>query len=102
MATKIYVGNLSYSLSEDELREVFAQKGAVLSANIITDRDSGRSRGFGFVEMEDAEAASTAIAELNGVELAGRKLVVNEAKPREARSGGRSGGSRGFGPNRRF
>ncbi|HZD59814.1 MAG TPA: RNA-binding protein [Anaerolineae bacterium] len=103
MATKIYVGNLPYTVTEDELREVFAEKGTVLSANIVTDRETGRSRGFGFVEMEDAEAAAAAIEELNGAELQGRKLVVNEARPREER-GPRRGGARGGyeRPSRRF
>ncbi len=102
MATKLYVGNLSYNVSEDELKEVFASKGTVVSANIVTDRDSGRSRGFGFVEMEDSGAAESAIAELNGSEFRGRKMVVNEAKPREERAP-RGGGYRSsLNPNRRF
>ncbi|MBE0448237.1 MAG: RNA-binding protein [Actinobacteria bacterium] len=103
MATKIYVGNLSYTVSEDELRGVFAEKGTVLSANIVTDRETGRSRGFGFVEMEDTDAADAAIDALNGVEFHGRKLVVNKARPREDRGPRRGGGHRSGGyPNRRY
>ncbi len=85
MASKIYVGNLSYSTSDDRLRQHFAQYGEVLSANIIVDRYSGQSKGFGFVEMATPEAASAAIAALNGVALDGRQLRVNEANPREER-----------------
>ena len=102
MATKLYVGNLSYNVSEDELKEVFASKGSVISANIVTDRDSGRSRGFGFVEMEDYDAAENAITELNGSEFHGRKMVVNVAKPREERAPRGGGHHSGFNPNRRF
>jgi RNA recognition motif-containing protein len=82
---KIYVGNLSYTLSEDELREAFGQFGTVDSADIIIDRNTGRSKGFGFVEMSDANEAKAAIEGLNGKDLGGRALNVNEARPREER-----------------
>ncbi len=91
MSTKLYVGNLSFDTSEIELEELFAGSGTVQSANIITDRDTGRSRGFGFVEMSSTEEANNAIAELNGKEVGGRDIVVNEAKPREDRGGGGGG-----------
>lgn len=81
----IYVGNLPYKLSDDELREAFEVHGAVDSARIITDRETGRSKGFGFVEMADDEASKAAIEALNGQELSGRKLTVNEARPRPER-----------------
>jgi len=80
MATKLYVGNLSYSTTNDSLRDAFAQAGAVVSATVLTDRMSGRSRGFGFVEMEEADAQK-AIEMWNGKDLDGRKLRVNEARP---------------------
>jgi RNA recognition motif-containing protein len=89
MATKLYVGNLSYQTQENELREHFAQFGSVVSANIVTDRDTGRSRGFGFVEMTTEEEARAAETGMNGRELDGRALKVNESKPRENRSEGR-------------
>lgn len=81
----IYVGNLPYGVSEDELQELFAQFGAVKSAHIIKDRDTGNSKGFGFVEMEDSGEAETAINELNGSEVSGRNIKVNEARPRTDR-----------------
>ena len=97
MGKKIYVGNLSFSVTEQTLRSAFSQHGTVETLNLITDRDTGRSKGFGFVEMRtDAEAAA-AIDALNGTELDGRPLKVNEAKPQERRSDrnrGRSGGNR--------
>ncbi len=103
---RIYVGNLPYSVGEDELREMFAPFGQVASANVITDRDSGQSKGFGFVEMASSTEAQAAIAGLNGKEMNGRALTVNEARPRADRdSGGRSGGgggSRGGGGGRRW
>ncbi len=86
MGKKIYVGNLPYSANEDELRELFEHYGSVESVILITDRDTGRPRGFGFVEMEDG-GADTAISALDGTELNGRKLQVNEARPRPAASG---------------
>ena len=92
----IYVGNIAHSVSEETLRSLFEQIGAVKSVKIITDKFTGMSRGFGFVQMENNEDAEKAIEELNGIEFEGRKLVVNQAREREQRSGGgRSGGSRG-------
>ena len=88
----IYVGNLAYSVTEDELRQAFAQFGDVTRANVITDKYSGQSKGFGFVEMSDKAAAEEAIAALNGTDLNGRSIKVNEAKPREPRPAG--GGNR--------
>ena len=85
MSSNIYVGNLSYDTTDDSLSAAFAQYGSVLSARVITDRMTGRSRGFGFVEMEDNGEAQAAISALNGSSLDGRDLKVNEAKPREAR-----------------
>jgi RNA recognition motif-containing protein len=98
MGKRLYVGNLSYQTTETDLTNLFEQVGQVESANIITDRDTGRSKGFGFVEMgnEDAEKA---IAQFNGTELNGRALTVNEARPREERSGG-GGGRGGYGGGR--
>jgi cold-inducible RNA-binding protein len=95
MSKKLYVGNLNYETSSSDLQELFAPHGIVNSARIVDDRDTGRSKGFGFVEMENDVEAHTATAALNGMEHAGRKLTVSEAKPRENRSGafgdGRSG-----------
>lgn len=99
MAVKLYVGNLPYSTTDADLNELFAQYGTVVSATVIMDRDSGRSKGFGFVEFEDDDAAKAAIEALNGKENGGRNLVVNEARPREERPrrddnrGGNGGGS---------
>ncbi len=90
----IYVGNLSYDLSEENLRQAFEAFGQVSSATIVKDKYSGRSKGFGFVEMPSAEEARSAIDQLNGKELKGRTLNVNEARPRP--EGGRGGGGRGF------
>ena len=90
----IYVGNLSYDLSEEDLRRAFEAFGQVSSATIVKDKYSGRSKGFGFVEMTSAEEARSAIDQLNGKELKGRTLNVNEARPRP--EGGRGGGGRGF------
>lgn len=81
----IYVGNLSYQMTEEELQEAFAQFGEVTSAKIITDRETGRSKGFGFVEMTDSDGGQKAIEELDGKVVSGRNLRVNEARPREAR-----------------
>ena len=94
MAQKLFIGGLSFSTSSDRLRETFAQVGQVESAAVVTDRDTGRSRGFGFVEMATAEEADQAIAKLNGKDLDGRQLRVEKAAPGSNRSGG-SGGSRG-------
>jgi cold-inducible RNA-binding protein len=96
MSTKLYVGNLSFNTSNEDLQELFGQAGTVETVNIVEDRDTGRSRGFGFVEMSSKEEASTAIEQLNGKEIDGRSLTVNEARPREERSGG-GGGNRGGG-----
>src|SRR5436189_6030327 len=97
MATKLYVGNLAFQTTSQELQELFAQAGTVESASVVEDRDTGRSRGFAFVEMSTKEEAAAAIDQFNGKEVGGRALKVNEAKPRENRSGG---GGRGFGGNR--
>jgi len=95
---KLYVGNLAFQTTSQELQELFAQAGTVESAAVVEDRDTGRSRGFGFVEMSTKEESAAAIDQFNGKEVNGRALKVNEAKPRENRSGG--GGGRGFGGNR--
>ena len=100
MAVKLFVGGLSFSTSNDRLREVFAATGAVESAAVVTDRDTGRSRGFGFVEMATPEAADEAINRLNGRDYEGRRLQVEKAKASPAGGGGRparSGGGGGFG-----
>jgi len=94
MSTKLYVGNLSFRVSSDDLHAHFSQIGSVESANVVQDRETGRSRGFGFVEMTSDEDANKAIAEYNGAEYDGRAMVVNEARPRE-NSGGGGGGGRG-------
>jgi len=99
MSTKLYVGNLSFNTSTQELEQMFGEVGTVESANIIEDRETGRSRGFAFVEMSSKEEAQNAITTLNGKEIDGRELTVNEAKPREDRGGG--GGNRGGGGGRR-
>ncbi|MGE3180564.1 MAG: RNA recognition motif domain-containing protein [Phycisphaerae bacterium] len=92
MGQKLYVGNLSYSVTDSDLQGLFSEHGSVQSAQVVTDRDTGRSKGFGFVEMGSSEEAQAAIAAMNGVEHEGRALTVNEAKPRESRSGGGGGG----------
>lgn len=94
---KLYVGNLSFNTSNQDLEELFSQNGTVESANIITDRETGRSRGFGFVEMSSTEEGNAAITEFNGKEFDGRSLTVNEAKQREDRGGSRGGFGGGFG-----
>lgn len=94
MSTKLYVGNLNFRTDDDKLRELFSQYGEVLSVNVVTDRESGRSRGFGFVEMSDKESAQEAEKALNGKEFEGRPLKVNEAKPRAEGGGGRGKGRR--------
>jgi RNA recognition motif-containing protein len=91
MSTRLYVGNLNFRTTGDELREVFSQAGEVENATVVEDRDTGRSRGFGFVEMATAEGAAAAIEQFNGREFGGRTLTVNEARPREDRGGGRGG-----------
>ena len=106
MGKKLYVGNLSYNVDKGNLEQMFAPHGTVVSAQVITDRDSGRSKGFGFVEMSSDQEAQAAIAALNGKNLEGRNLTVNEARPQEKREGGgggfggggrRSGGGGGYG-----
>ena len=107
MATKLYVGGLPYSTQEDALKELFAQAGSVTSAVIIMDKMSGRSKGFGFVEMSTDAEAQSAVSMFNGQEFEGRKLTVNEARPMEARpprtggNGGYGGGNGGYGGGNR-
>ena len=96
MGTKLYVGNLSFRTTSEELRDAFAAVGTVESASVIEDRDTGRSRGFAFVEMATAEEAAAAIEQFNGKDFGGRNLTVNEAKPRADRGGG-GGGRGGYG-----
>lgn len=102
MAKKLYVGNLPYSVDDEALHQHFAQFGAVDSAKVIMDRDTGRSKGFGFVEMADDSAADTAIERANGADLNGRAINVSEARPQAPREGGprRGGGFGGGGPRR--
>ncbi|NLF69156.1 MAG: RNA-binding protein [Candidatus Anammoximicrobium sp.] len=114
MGKKLYVGNLPYSVSDSDLQRLFEPHGAVQSAQVVVDRDTGRSKGFGFVEMETGEAAQAAISALNGQDFSGRSLTVNEARPREDRGGGggrggyggggggRRGGGGGYGGGRRY
>ena len=94
---KLYVGNLPYSMTDSDLQTLFSAHGTVRSAQVIMDRDTGRSKGFGFVEMDSNEQAQAAINALNGKEINGRALTVNEARPREERSGG----SRGYAGSKR-
>ena len=95
MSTKLYVGNLTFQTTSQDLEQLFGQAGTVQSASVVEDRDTGRSRGFGFVEMSTQEEATSAIEQFNGKQVGGRALTVNEAKPREDRGGGR-----GFSNNR--
>ncbi len=97
MSMKLYVGNLAFQTTGDDLQQLFAQAGTVESAAVVEDRDTGRSRGFGFVEMSSKEEGNAAIAQFNGREVGGRALNVNEAKPREDRGGNRGGGRGGYG-----
>lgn len=94
MGRRIYVGNLSYSVGKQELQQAFGAHGTVVSAQVITDRDTGRSKGFGFVEMGSDQEAQAAIAALNGRNFEGRNITVNEARPQEGRNGGAAGGAR--------
>jgi len=100
MATKLFVGSLSYSVNDDQLQQAFAAVGTVVSAKVIIDRETGRSKGFGFVEMSTEEEAQKAVKELNGQEIEGRAIVVSEARPQENRErrpfngGGNGGGNR--------
>ena len=103
--TNIYVGNLSFRATEDDVRNAFATHGEVSSVNIIMDRDTGRSRGFAFVEMPNSDEANAAIDAINGQEIAGRGVTVNEARPRTERprgGGGRYSDDRGGGRNRNY
>jgi len=97
MSTKLYVGNLSFDTSAQDLEQLFGESGTVQSASIIEDRETGRSRGFAFVEMSSKEEAKAAISALDGKEVGGRNLKVNEAKPRESNGGGGGGGRGGYG-----
>ena len=97
MSTKLFVGNLSFKTTENDLQDAFAAHGTVVEANLMVDRASGRPRGFAFVTMSSAEEAQRAIDALNGANLDGRNLTVNEARPREERAGG-GGGGRGRAP----
>ena len=93
MSNKLYIGNLSFRVTSEDLQEYFSAAGEVQSANVVIDRETGRSRGFGFVEMADEDSANNAIAQFNGTEYDGRNIVVNEARPRD--NGGGGGGGRG-------
>lgn len=97
MGKKLYVGNLPYNVGDDDLNQLFSQHGTVESAQVIQDKMTGRSKGFGFVEMSSDQEAQAAIAALNGKDYSGRALTVNEAKPREDRGGGGGGGRGGRG-----
>lgn len=100
MGKKLYVGNLSYNVSNSDLDQLFGEFGTVQSAEVIMDRDTGRSKGFGFVEMGSDDEAQAAISGVNGTEHDGRTLTVNEARPREPRGGGGGGGRGGYGGGR--
>lgn len=100
MSNKLYVGNLSFRVTNEDLHDYFAAAGTVESANVVFDRETGRSRGFGFVEMASEDEANAAIAQFNGQEYDGRNMVVNEARPREDRGGGGGGHRGGGGGNR--
>src|SRR5256885_7675937 len=97
MSMKLYVGNLAFQTSSEDLQQLFAQAGTVESAAVVEDRETGRSRGFGFVEMSSKEEGDAAVTQFNGKEVNGRALTVNEAKPRENRNGGGGGGRGGHG-----
>ena len=101
MGKKLYVGNLPFSATEDELRELFERHGEVASVSVITDRETGRARGFGFVEMAEASAATDAIRALDGTQMGGRALKVNEAQDKRSGGGGGGGGRSGGGFQRR-
>jgi cold-inducible RNA-binding protein len=102
MSTKLYVGNLPYSFSDSDMEQAFGQFGAVNSAKVVMDRDSGRSKGFGFVEMSSPAEAKAAIDGMNGHQLGGRGLVVNEARPMEPRAPRTGGGGGGYGGQRGY
>ncbi len=97
MAKRLYVGNLSYNMTSDQLQDLFAQYGAVTFSQVVQDRDTGRSKGFGFIEMSTDSEAQAAIDGLHGQSQDGRPLTVNEARPKEPRSGGGGGGGGGYG-----
>jgi cold-inducible RNA-binding protein len=99
MGKKLYVGNLSYSVNDDSLQQYFSEFGSIASVKVMMDRDSGRSKGFGFVEMSSDAEAQAAIAGMNGKVIDGRGMVVNEARPMEPRTGGGGGGGYGGGRN---
>jgi RNA recognition motif-containing protein len=100
MATKLFIGSLAWGTTDDSLKDFFSQAGTVVSANVIVDRETNRSKGFGFVEMSSDDEAKAAVDQLNGKELDGRAIVVNEARPREERPrGGGGGGGYGGGNN---
>ena len=100
MSNKLFVGNLSFDTTENDLQDAFAAHGTVVEANLMTDRTTGRPRGFGFITMNSPEEAQKAIAALNGSQLGGRALTVNVARPREERTGGGGGGRREYGGSR--
>src|SRR4051812_6702885 len=103
MATKLFIGSLAWATNDDSLKDLFSQAGTVVSANVIVDRETNRSKGFGFVEMSSDEEAKKAVEELNGKELDGRPIVVSEARPREDRPrGGDGGGYNGGGGGNRY
>ena len=102
MSMKLHVGNLAYQTTGEDLQRLFAQAGTVESAAVIEDRETGRSRGFGFIEMSSTEEGQAAIQQFNGHEVGGRALNVNEAKPREERGGGNGGGRGGSGGSSRY
>jgi RNA recognition motif-containing protein len=102
VAKKLYVGNLTFGTTDSDLQTLFGPHGAVQSAQVIMDRDTGRSKGFGFVEMSSDQEAQAAITALNGKEVDGRALNVNEARPREERSGSRASSGGGYGGGRRY
>jgi cold-inducible RNA-binding protein len=104
MGKKLYVGNLAYSVNDNSLQQHFAEFGTIASAKVMMDRDSGRSKGFGFVEMSSDSEAQAAISGMNGKSVDGRDMVVNEARPMEPRTGGggRSGGGGGYGGGRNY
>lgn len=102
MGKKIYVGNLSYTVDSNQLSDVFSEFGTVDSANVITDRETGRSKGFAFIEMSSSNEAQNAIQKLNGMELSGRAMNISEAKPQEPRTGGGGGSRGGFNSRRSY
>lgn len=102
MGAKLYVGSLSYSIDDNKLKDMFAEVGTVVSAQVIMDRDTNQSKGFGFVEMSSDAEAQEAIKKLNGTEVDGRSIMVNEARPKEDRSGGGGGGGYNRGGSGRY